>query len=254
MYLDAHAHLDHYTDAQLPQVLAELEALKVLTISVATDPASYRKACELATQSRWIIPTFGIHPWKAPEFVDTLESLQPLIDASPMLGELGLDYHWVEDQSAFPAQRIVLEHFLNAARKQNKRVNLHTKGAEAEILELLKHYSIERAIIHWYSGPLEIAKELAERGCWFTIGVEIHSSELIQELARQLPLSLLLTETDNPGGQEWLAGEVGMPHHVPGVVDALARLRNTEAEIMRQQIEANFAQLVAGDPYLTKLR
>ncbi len=107
--------------------------------------------------------------------------------------------HWVEDRATYPIQREVLAFFLDAAHAQNKIVNLHTKGAEAEILELLERHRVERAIVHWYSGPLDIADALAARGALFSIGVELHTSALIQELARKLPLELLLSETDNPG-------------------------------------------------------
>jgi TatD DNase family protein len=250
MFIDAHAHLDHYDEARVPQVLAELEIHRVLTLSVATDTAAYARACALAEGSPWIVPTFGIHPWKAPEYAHDLDALRPLIDRSPLIGEIGLDYHWVEDRAAYPAQRAVFAFFLAAAREQRKIVNLHTKGAEAEVLELLGRYGIERAIVHWYSGPLDVADALAARGALFTIGVEVHSSALIQELARRLPVELLLTETDNPGGLEWLNGEVGMPAHLPGVVEALARLRGMGSAEMQQVIRENFVRLIGGDPRL----
>jgi TatD DNase family protein len=254
MLIDAHAHLDHYDDTQLPQVLTEIEHYRVLTLSVAMDPASYARACGVAEQSAWIIPAFGIHPWKAPDYIDELATLQPLIDESPMLGEIGLDYHWVEDPAAFPAQRTILRFFLQAAREQGKIVNLHTKGAEAEVLELLEEYAIERAIVHWYSGPLDIALKLAARGVWFTIGVEIESSPLVQALAERLPLEQLLTETDNPGGLEWLTGEIGMPRHLPRVVSTLARLRGMDDAGMREQIRQNGMRLLAGDERLKDIQ
>ncbi len=248
--IDAHAHLDQYEDVVLPKVLEELEAERILTVSVAVDPPSYARAQELAARSRWVVPTFGVHPWRAPDYAGQLEALQPLIDQSPMLGELGLDYHWVEDRSAFPAQRAVLEHFLRTAGSQQKIVNLHTKGAEAEILALLRAHRVERAIVHWYSGPLDVAAELADRGAYFTIGVEVHTSPLVQELARRLPERLLLTETDNPSGVEWLAGELGMPHHLPPVIAELARLRGVEPEELKETVRANFRRLLADDPRL----
>jgi TatD DNase family protein len=167
-----------------------------------------------------------------------------------MIGEIGLDYHWVADRDAFPAQRAVFTFFLEAARAQGKIVNLHTKGAEAEVLHLLRRHQIERAIVHWYSGPLDIADALVQRGALFTIGVEVHSSPPIQELARRLPPAQLLSETDNPGGLEWLTGEIGMPAHLAGVVAELARLRGVGDAEMRQTIRDNFARLIAGDPYL----
>jgi TatD DNase family protein len=254
LYIDAHAHIDRYSDQQIPQVLAQLAAQQQLTISVAMDPAAYARAGALAQRSPWIIPTFGIHPWEAPRHAGDLAALWPLIDASPMIGEIGLDFHWVEDRAAYPAQRAVFAFFLDAAHAQGKVVNLHTKGAEAEILELLERHHVERAIVHWYSGPPDIADALAARGALFTIGVEVHTSALIQDLARRLPLGQLLTETDNPGGAEWLTGAPGMPAELPGVVEALARLRGLDPAELCETIRANVIHLIDGDPHMDDMR
>ena len=35
-----------------------------------------------------MVSTFGVRPWNAPEFHGKLEALHPLIDDSPMLGEI----------------------------------------------------------------------------------------------------------------------------------------------------------------------
>lgn len=239
-YLDAHVHLDSYSDEQLNDVLAELERFAMRSIAVAVDPTSYERSRQIAQRSPWVVPTFGIHPWRATGYAERLEELDELIDSSPMLGELGLDTVWVEDPvGSYPAQERVLRYFLEAARRQQKVVNLHTKGAEAQIVALLKEYSIERAIIHWYSGPLEIADELIKLGCLFTIGVELDSSPLIQELAQRIPLTQLLSETDNPSGVEWLSGELGFPRHMLPVVSRLAALRGLEEEDLRLQLLQN---------------
>jgi TatD DNase family protein len=254
MYIDAHAHIDHYSDELMPQVLAQLEAQQQLTMSVAVDPDSYARARMLAERSPWIVPAFGIHPWEAHKHPGDLEAVRPLIDSSPMIGEIGLDFHWVEDRATYPIQRAVLAFFLDAAHAQNKIVNLHTKGAEAEILELLERHRVERAIVHWYSGPLDIADALAARGALFSIGVEVHTSALIQDLARRLPLDQLLSETDNPGSVEWFTGKPGMPGELPGVVEALAQLRGMEPAELRETIRANFLRMIEGDPHMAGVR
>jgi TatD DNase family protein len=100
----------------------------------------------------------------------------------------------------------------------------------------LEEYSIERAIIHWYSGPLEIADDLIKRGCLFTIGVELEHSPLIQELAQRIPPGQLLSD---PSGVEWLSGEVGFPRHMLPVVSRLAALRGLEEEALRVQLLEN---------------
>jgi TatD DNase family protein len=168
-----------------------------------------------------------------------------------MIGEIGLDYHWVRDASQYPAQARVFEFLLAAAGQQGKTVNLHTKGAEKEILNLLRRYGVQRAIIHWYSGPRDVLQAMVGDGFYFTIGVEVLRSPDIQAIARDLPSELLLTETDNPGGQMWLTGSLGMPRHVRDVIEKLAELRQATAEDIIETVQDNFVRLVLDDPWLS---
>jgi TatD DNase family protein len=167
-----------------------------------------------------------------------------------MLGEIGLDFHFVEDSSSYPAQKEVFEFLLAAAGEQGKIVNLHTKGAEEAVLDLLDRYDIERAIVHWYSGPLDIFKEFAARGAYFTIGVEVLFSEHIRTIAREMPSSQLLTETDNPGGPKGFTGTAGTPTLIRDVVQGVASARQTTAEAIVQTVRDNFQRLALNDPWL----
>jgi TatD DNase family protein len=253
MWIDAHAHLDRYdlvNDRALDAALAEIEGHRILTISNSMDLPSYRRNLEIGDTCDLVIPTFGVHPWNAPEYVDRLPDLRAAIDESPMIGEIGLDHHFVEDTSAYPAQRKVFEFFLSAARDQDKIVNVHTKGAEEEVLALLDRYQVPRVIVHWYSGPLELLRELVARGATFTVGVEVLHSEHIQAVARAIPLGQLLTETDNPGGPMGFIGEPGMPVLAKGVVRGIAEARGTTAEAIVQAVQANLLALIRYDPWL----
>ncbi len=246
MWVDAHTHLDHYSAAQLPTALAEIDALQMLTLANSMDLASYRRNLQIAADSPHIVVGLGVHPARAAACVDQLEAYGPFLADAPFIGEIGLDYHWVEDANTYPAQRTVFEFFLAAARDLDKPVNLHTKGAEADILELLKRYQIRRALVHWYSGPLDLLHRLIDYGCAFTIGVELHHSALIRQVASAVPLAQLLTETDNPSGLEWLTGEVGYPRHVQPVVAELAQLHGMPEEQMQAAIYENMQRFLLG--------
>jgi TatD DNase family protein len=91
-------------------------------------------------------------------------------------------------------------------------------------------------------------------GCYFTIGVEALYSDSIQAIAREIPDHLLLTETDNPGGLQWLKGEAGMPREIENVVATVAELRNATPAIITQTVRANFLHLIADDPWLHETR
>ena len=137
------------------------------------DIPSCERIIEIGNACDLVIPTFGIHPWNAHIYFDQLKNLDQYIERSPMIGEIGLDYHFDEDPAHYPAHRKVLEYFLQAVRDQDKIVNLHTKGAEREVLNPLKQYEIRRAIVHWYSGPMDVLHEFVGFGAYFTIGVEL---------------------------------------------------------------------------------
>ena len=255
MLIDAHVHLDKYGDL-LDRALQEIESQQIFTVTTAMDLPSYLELQEIGKRSALVLPTFGVHPRRAAEYADRLPELSRYIDMSPAIGEIGLDFHWVKDTGTYPAQRKVLEYFIAAAGEQNKFVNLHTKAGEKEILDLLVKYNVHRAIIHWYSGPMDILNAMIDFGCYFTIGVEVLYSDYIKQIAQAIPDRLLLTETDNPGALKWLKknDEVGMPLAITDVVNAVATLRDsTPAEITRI-VHANFARMIHDDPHLMSAR
>ena len=255
MLIDAHVHLDKYGDL-LDQALQEIEDQQIFTVATAMDLPSYVELQKIGERSNLVLPTFGIHPRRAAEYADRLPEIGRHIESSPAIGEIGLDFHWVKDTSTYPAQRKVLEYFIAAAREQNKFVNLHTKGGEKDILDLLDKYGAKRAIIHWYSGPLDIMRAMVEFGCYFTIGVEVLSSGYIKAIAKAVPDHLLLTETDNPGALNWLNknDEVGMPTAIQNVVNKVAELRQSTPEEIESLVQTNFVRLITNDPWLREIK
>jgi TatD DNase family protein len=254
MLIDAHVHLDKYGDL-LDRALQEIDEARIFTVATAMDVPSYLELQKIGERSDLVLPTFGIHPRRAAEYADRLNEIGRYIEKSPALGEIGLDFHWVKDTGTYPAQRKVLEYFIAAAAEQNKFVNLHTKAGEKEILDLLEKYDVRRAIIHWYSGPMDILYAMIQYGCYFTIGVEVLYSDYIKEIAKAVPDRLLLTETDNPGALRWLKkkDEVGMPTAIKKVIEEIAELRQTTAERIENLVHANFSRLIADDPWLCEV-
>jgi TatD DNase family protein len=253
MYIDAHAHLDKY-DAQLPLAIEEIEQHEIFTIGVSMDPEGYAKSRAIDEQTEWVLSTFGVHPWNAPAFHSQLEALQPLIDASPMVGEIGLDYHFVSAPENHSIQRDVFRHFVKQGIAQKKILNIHTKGAEADVDRILGELGAHRGIIHWYSGPIRQLHALAEKGMYFTIGVEVLFSAAIQKIAKSVPQSLLLTETDNPGGYHWLTGELGMPSIIVQVVHKLAEIHGWSAEETKTLVLKNFLRLAGDDEWVKRIK
>jgi TatD DNase family protein len=242
--IDAHTHLHMYGDDEMDDVLAELESMEIRTMAVSMDLETFEVTVACAARSNRIVPAFGIHPERAPDYAHRLDDVTDAAGRSPCIGEIGLDHRFVTDESAYAPQRVVFDHLLALSADQDKVVNLHTAGAEHEVADRIAHFGISRAIVHWYSGPRDAFERLLELGCYFSFGPEVGSSDHIASLARLTPAHRLLTETDSPGGPDWLGFGRGRPSLIRTVVADLARIRETSEQELASRVAYNFAGLV----------
>lgn len=253
MLIDVHCHLDRYR-RNLECALEQIRQRRIFTISNSMDVPSYRRNMEIAATSEFVLPVFGVHPWNAFKYAGCLKETDWAIYESPIIGEIGLDHYFVKERLQYDYQRRVFDYFLRAATRQKKIVIVHTKGAERETFQLLKEHNTERVIIHWYSGPRNILKAMVEQGFYFTIGVEVLSSQHIQGIAEYLPAELMLTETDNPGGNKSVAGTMGTPLLIKKVIGKLADIRGTSDDAVITTVEDNLMRIGGDDAWVTKLR
>ncbi|ABA90135.1 magnesium-dependent deoxyribonuclease, TatD family [Syntrophotalea carbinolica DSM 2380] len=242
MLVDAHAHIDWYTDA-LPEALAQIERHRIVTMAVAMDVSAYLKAKEIAKSCRYIIPTFGIHPWEAAHYTDRLQELDDYLQETPLIGEAGLDFRYVKDEKLYPGQLQVFEYQCAWAQRLSKSMNLHTRGAESEVLELLRRYRIASPIIHWYGGPLDLVEAYLAEGCYFTVGVDVLNPRIEHSIAEVLPLDRILLETDNPDGYRWQAKEIGMPDLLLTILQKVAAIKQMSAAELEDKLWQNWQEL-----------
>lgn len=247
MLVDAHNHLDLYAD-KLPRALEIINEKEIWTLACSMNKKDYMALRKIAKDQPFIIPSYGIHPWEVNPNLKELKNrdeIKKLIKESPMIGEIGLDFFWVEDKSNYPLQIEVLEFFFKEAKNYNKIVNLHTKGGEREVLNLLEKYRLKTPIIHWYSGPLNLLDAYMALDVYWTISVDITSSSLTRNLVDLLPMDRILTETDGPTALEWVNGNYAYPSYVEKIVEEIALIKNISYEACKKQIYSNFKNLIS---------
>ena len=250
MLIDAHVHLDKFSDEEIGPTLDAIHRGPFATMSVSVDVASFHRGRALASGSPLIVQGFGIHPEFAGDFVDRLDELDGLVDEAPFIGEVGLDHRFVEDATRYPAQNEVFDWFLHRAAESGKLVNLHCSGAEAETAAMLRSHELERMVVHWYAGPLAVLDEMVRDGCCFTVGVEVLASDHIRSVAAAIPMDQLLLETDNPGGKAWLTGSRGVPSDLEAVAAAVAEVKGTSVPQLEAAVARTMRRLCEGDPGL----
>ena len=83
-------------------------------------------------------------------------------------------------------------------RGQNKIVSVHSRKGEVETLNMLKEYSVNNVIFHWYSGPLRLIEEIVVAGYYFSVNEAMTISESGRKIISRIPLDRILTESDAP--------------------------------------------------------
>lgn len=256
MYVDFHTHIDFFKENELLKVFDDINKNDIKVVSCSMDLETYKQNIEFSKICSNIIPTFGIHPWsvKSDKLIDDksldyklfdLEIYDDYIKNTKIIGEVGLDFHWVEDKSTFPNQIKVFEYFVKKAKDYNKYLNIHTKGAEELIYDILKREDIlDRSIIHWYSGDFDTFKKFLDADSMFTIGVDIHTSEKTKEFAKLIPTERLLCETDGPTALEWVNGIYGMPCEIINVYKSVCDVKNICEDELHYFIDKNYKNII----------
>lgn len=230
MYIDFHNHIDFYKDKEIDSVINCINLNKIKIIACSMDEESYLKNIEISKKSDYIVPIFGIHPWKVKNNID-IDKFEYYIKNTPLIGEIGLDFHWIEDKDTYPHQIKVFEYFLQSAKKYDKYINIHTKGCEELILNLLKKYDISsQSIIHWYSGDKDTLKKLIDAKCYFTGSVDLGYIKHSKDIIKEIPANKLLAETDGPTALQWVNGTYGMPDEIKNVYKNICEIKNLDIE------------------------
>ena len=250
--VDTHCHLDMNAYAHdLDVVLQNAFQHNVrAVVSVGIDVHSSRRAVELARRYPMISATVGIHPHDVDNITDkTLPILADLAERNKEhivgYGEIGLDY--VKQYSSPENQRRQFRNQLSLADELGLPVIIHDREAHEDALTILQegplHYG---GIMHCFSGDLDFAKKILDRGLHISIPgtVTFKNATLLQEVARKIPLSSLLLETDGP----FLAphpyrGKRNEPLFMLYTAQVVAGLRDISIEELARQTSQNAGAL-----------
>ena len=205
MLIDAHNHLqDARLGADSAALVAEMRVAGVTSCVVnGTEPADWTKVAALAEQyPNFVIPSFGLHPWKlrgrSPQWESQLHDFLTRFPNAGV-GEFGLD-RWIKDFN-IQDQRTVFRAHLKTAIALDRWCTVHCLKAWGGLLEELSMFGeLPNILIHSFSGSIETANQLAALGCYFSFsGYFLHRrKQSVVDVFAQLPVDRILVETDAP--------------------------------------------------------
>ncbi|HSW37976.1 MAG TPA: TatD family hydrolase, partial [Acidobacteriota bacterium] len=202
MIVDTHAHLcDEVFDRDLPRVLARARAAGISSvIAVSETMKDAGKNLQLAERCPMIRPAAGLYPTCLdPDAADEMISfIRKNSERLVAIGEVGLDYWKVQEEAARERQREIFKRFIRLSRELDMPLNVHSRSAGRHVVELLLEMEASKVQLHAFDGKASTALPAAEAGFYFSVPPSIVRSSQKQKLAKKLPLSRLLIETDSP--------------------------------------------------------
>ena len=204
LIFDTHAHYDDEAfDADREELLASLPESGVgLIVDPGCDLESSRRAVEIAEQYPHVYAAVGWHPENcAPYTGESLDTLRVWAKSPKVvaIGEIGLDDYW-EQNPPREWQQEVFRAQLALAQELSLPVIVHDRDAHADSLAIVREFPDVRGVFHCFSGSVETAQELIERGWYlgFDGPLTYKNAKKAVEVARIVPLERVLLETDSP--------------------------------------------------------
>ncbi|MGB2728357.1 MAG: TatD family hydrolase [Halobacteriota archaeon] len=251
--IDIHCHLtfEQY-DEDREQVIEDAKKVLKCVVTSGVEPEDAKYALELAEMHEgFVFVTPGLHPIHVASRTDQeIGEYEEFISENKRrivgIGEIGLDYHWVRDPLKIKRMKEVLVEFLGLAKELDLPVVLHLRGTGSEAIEdglkIVSDEDIRNAVFHCFTGKPQLAEQICEEGYYISLPASIVRSKSMKKVARRVPISHLLTETDAP----YLSPteeERNVPQHVKVVYEEIARQRKIEVRIAEEEIERNFERL-----------
>jgi TatD DNase family protein len=274
-YFDAHTHVNFvaYKDDR-EETIARAKDAGVGMNVVGTQFDTSKDAVALAEQYDTVWATIGLHPIhttksyhdekelgpsfaKAPAGKEGQEGFtsrgerfdisnyQRLAESSRVIaiGECGLDYYRV-DESTKETQIKAFVQQIELANSLNKPLMLHIRNAYDDALEVLKAHAKVRGDVHFFAGDWAIAKRFLDMGFTLSFTGVITFTHDYDEVVRNTPLDMLLSETDAPYVTPApFRGKRNEPAYIPYIVRKIADIKGESEEKTAAQLFENAARV-----------
>ena len=252
MFIDSHCHLDRLDltvfDNNLDNVIQAAEAVNItdfLCISVTLK--EFPLMAEKTAKYPNVYLSCGVHPLNQDDVTDentllTLSQQNKVI----AIGETGLDYFYAPETK--DVQIDSFRKHIRVAKKLNKPLIIHTRGAQEDTLTILREEGADEVggILHCFTESWEMAEQAIAMGFYISFSgiVTFKSATELQDVAKKVPDNRFLIETDSP----WLApvpyrGKQNQPAYVIEVAKKLASLRAQSLEKIAELSTNNFKYL-----------
>lgn len=235
-FIDSHAHIT--SDATFPTALELLERAQTAGLAaimnICTDQKTLERGLALTKQFPWLYLTAATTPHDVDRdgekdfgiFAEAARSGQ-----LKAIGETGLDYYY--EHSAKETQKKYLIKYLELALETDLPIIIHCREAFADLFEIVDAEYKKQGILHCFTGNMDEAKQVIERNWFLSLSgiVTFKKSTTLHDVAKWVPLSHLLIETDTPYlAPQSKRGKVNEPSYLPEIAQFIADIKGIKVE------------------------
>ncbi len=240
-FVDSHLHLDA---SDSPLAVASARAAGVVLLACGVDRETSERVISFATGAPGTVEAFvGVHPSEAEKERD-LSWFPQSLERARGAGEVGLDPTYSSTGEG-SAQLVAFTAQLGAAERQGAPVQVHSRGAEAQVLDVLGSFRTGPLLMHWLARE-DVLPAVLQRGYYVSFSPALLYSKKLQRLARRCDPALTLVESDSPVSYGPLGGVHG-PALVPSVAFRLAELWGLPPREVLAQTARNALRFLGGD-------
>lgn len=260
-YFDAHTHVNFvaFKDDMEATIQRAADA-GVAMNTVGTQFDTSKASVELAEKHENVYATIGLHPiHTGKSYHDEKElgeggkaftSRGEEFDAaryealaqSPKviaIGECGLDYFRLEADTKKTQEKAFIQQ-IELANQLQKPLMLHIRNAYDDALAVLKANAKVKGDVHFFAGDWGVARRFLDEGFTLSFTGVLTFTQDYDEVVRNAPLDMLLSETDAPYvAPKPYRGKRNEPAYVVEVAKAVARIRRADEETVREQLLIN---------------
>jgi TatD DNase family protein len=261
--VDSHIHLTDFepgTDVDA-LVAGAIEVGVTHMLCNGTSERDWPIVRRVAEDLLGVIPCFGLHPWfvvrRSSLWLSTLEEY--IAENKCGVGEIGLDR--CADVLDKDAQEDAFRCQLDLACKYDRPATIHCVRSWGWLMDVLRSRNElpRRMLIHAYGGPLDLVKELAEMGAYFSFSATVLNDNFKRARAAlpAIPAERLLIETDAPNmlpperfrvcRLPIINGyESNHPANLAAIADGIAGLLGEPNDVFREHLWSNSREFAGG--------
>ena len=241
LIFDTHAHYnDEAFQEDRKEILSGLKANGVgLVVNACANLREIPEILALAKEYDFLYAAVGVHPSDTYELedrdIEVVEraAIDGTADKIVAVGEIGLDYHYPDTQKEKQKDWFAMQ--IDLAKRVKLPIIVHSRDAAKDTLDMIKAEDARDVggVIHCFSYEPEMAKAYTDMGFYIGIGgvVTFKNARKLKEIAQQMPMELMLLETDCPYlAPEPFRGRRNDSTLIKYVAETVASLRNMSAQ------------------------